>query len=124
MRKNLRRAFVLTEVATAALIAACGGGGDSASQASATADDSTDGMKTVESASAVTTTTNWTFCATENAVCSFTGTRLVRYGSGTTFVTRTFTNGVACNNSTFGDPLKYVVKHCQTAPAPAPAPAP
>ena len=54
----------------------------------------------------------WTGCASESQFCSFTGTYLVRYGAGSTFVTGTFTNGVSCSNLTFGDPAYGVVKTC------------
>ena len=63
------------------------------------------------------TTTTWIFCATENQFCAFTGTKLVRYGAGSTFTFRTATNGISCSNAVFGDPLVGVVKHCdQTQP--------
>ena len=55
----------------------------------------------------------WTTCANESGFCSFSGTAQVRYGAGSSWVTGTFTNGVACNNSVFGDPDFGVVKSCQ-----------
>jgi len=55
----------------------------------------------------------WTPCANENGFCSFSGTAQVRYGAGNSWNTGTFTNGVACNNSVFGDPAFGVVKSCQ-----------
>jgi Flp pilus assembly pilin Flp len=55
----------------------------------------------------------WTTCANENGFCSFSGTAQVRYGAGSSWTTGTFTNGVACNNSVFGDPDFGVVKSCQ-----------
>ncbi len=56
----------------------------------------------------------WTFCATEGARCEFTGTKQVRYGANGKFILpRTFTDGVACDNATFGDPAPGVVKQCQ-----------
>jgi Flp pilus assembly pilin Flp len=55
----------------------------------------------------------WTDCAVENGFCSFTGTALVRYGANGVYATGTFTNGVGCNNTVFGDPLYGVVKACQ-----------
>ena len=55
----------------------------------------------------------WTTCANENGFCSFSGTAQVRYGAGSSWNTATFTNGVACNNSVFGDPNYGVVKSCQ-----------
>jgi hypothetical protein len=45
----------------------------------------------------------------------------VIYGANGTFTSpKTFTGSVACSNSTFGDPLYGVVKHCETAPVPPP----
>jgi len=54
----------------------------------------------------------WTRCADENLPCAFTGTRLVRYGMGTTWTMRVATGGVSCGNGTFGDPLVGTVKRC------------
>ena len=54
----------------------------------------------------------WTACASEGGVCSFSGTRDVRYGTATSFVTKTFTGSVKCSNSVFGDPAHGVVKSC------------
>ena len=68
-------------------------------------------------------TTTWTACANENGTCSFSGTATVRYGANNTYVTKSLTGPVACNNTTFGDPTPGVVKSCSytglTAPAPA-----
>jgi hypothetical protein len=61
----------------------------------------------------------WTFCANENEFCSFSGTKLVRYGANTSFNYQTATNGISCNNATFGDPIFGTVKHCDyTDPPP------
>lgn len=57
-------------------------------------------------------TTTWIFCAMENRICAFTGTKLVRYGAGSTFTSRTATNVIFCSKVVFGDPLVGVVKHC------------
>ncbi len=64
------------------------------------------------STTTTTTTPTWTNCATENGTCSFTGTRDVRYGTATSYVTKTFTGSVKCSNSVFGDPAYGVVKSC------------
>jgi len=65
----------------------------------------------------------WTACASENGTCSFSGTREVRYGSGTTFVSKTATGSIACSNAVFGDPTPNKVKSCsyssETSAAPA-----
>ncbi len=52
------------------------------------------------------------FCAPENGLCSFAGTRTVAYGAGSTFVTKSLSGGAACSNATFADPLPGVVKSC------------
>jgi serine protease len=63
-------------------------------------------------ASATTTTQTWTKCATEGGTCTFSGTRDVRYGTATSYVTKTFTGSVACTNAVFGDPAHGYVKSC------------
>ncbi|HEY0844774.1 MAG TPA: polysaccharide deacetylase family protein [Noviherbaspirillum sp.] len=67
----------------------------------------------------------WVKCADEWQTCAFTGTRQVRYGRNDTWVTRTATDTIACNNAVFGDPLPGVPKVCEVdsaAPSPAPTP--
>jgi hypothetical protein len=54
----------------------------------------------------------WSFCATEGGVCTFSGTREVRYGTASTYVSKTFTGSVSCSNAVFGDPARSVVKSC------------
>src|SRR5262249_928071 len=49
--------------------------------------------------------TAWTFCATENSPCNFSGTKEVRYGTNGVYVSQIFINGVACDNNVFGDPV-------------------
>lgn len=56
---------------------------------------------------------DWLDCATENQSCAFSGTRVVRYGAGSTFASQTFTSSVLCSNSVFGDPLPGTAKTCQ-----------
>jgi hypothetical protein len=68
--------------------------------------------------------TAWTPCANEGGTCAFSGTREVRYGSGTTFVSKTVTGSVACTNAVFGDPTPNVAKTCSYAADTAAAPAP
>lgn len=68
----------------------------------------------------------WTTCANENGTCTFTGTREVRYGAGSSWFTKTFTTSVACTNAVFGDPIQGTAKTCQyssvvtTGPTPPP----
>ncbi len=54
----------------------------------------------------------WSFCADEWDYCSFTGTKQVRYGEAGHYFFGTFTNGTACTNAVFGDPLVGTFKHC------------
>jgi hypothetical protein len=62
--------------------------------------------------SAPVTTVTWTACASEWGTCTFSGTRDVRYGAGTTFVSRTLTGSTSCSNAVFGDPTPGVAKSC------------
>ena len=64
-----------------------------------------------------------TSCANENGTCTFTGSKYVAYGVGTTWSVGVFTNGTACSNGVFGDPKPGTAKKCYiganwTAPAP------
>lgn len=61
-------------------------------------------------------TSTWTACGNEGGQCTFSGTRTVRYGSGTTFLTKTATGGIACNSNEFGDPMPGIAKRCDNAP--------
>jgi|GEM_PF-266248 len=62
---------------------------------------------------------SWTKCADENKMCRFDGKKLVRYGKGDTWFEKQMTNGVACNNSVFGDPLVGTYKSCEYAKLPS-----
>jgi parallel beta-helix repeat protein len=57
----------------------------------------------------------WTFCAAEFGYCAFTGTRQVRYGAEGHYVYLTRTDGTACSNEVFGDPIAGALKQCHTA---------
>jgi hypothetical protein len=71
----------------------------------------------------------YSFCANQNGVCSFMGMKAVRYGSGSSYVTKTIIGPVACNNTTFGNPIRGI-KHCDvisiiaSPPLPTPVPVP
>lgn len=68
-------------------------------------------------------TATWSICAREGQLCSFTGTRTVRYGANNTWVVRELAasgGGVSCKNSVFGDPLPGTVKTCQLQDSPPP----
>ena len=60
----------------------------------------------------VPTAVEWTFCANENGICSFSGTKEVRYGENPSYFYRVFTGSTPCTNTVFGDPLVGVPKHC------------
>ena len=64
--------------------------------------------------------TDWTFCAPEGDLCAFTGTVEVRYGANGFFVFKTLTDGTACTNAVFGDPIFGTVKHCSIPSTPQP----
>jgi hypothetical protein len=72
----------------------------------------------------------WSACATEGGVCNFSGTRNVRYGANGSYLFKTITGSIACNNYAWGsDPIVGIAKSCEvdgggTAPAPTPAPTP
>jgi len=83
-----------------------------------------------QTASADTTKT-YTTCASEWGTCSFTGSRVVRYGDQGHFVFKTLSNGTVCRNDVFGgDPHVGVTKSCAlesvttTTPTPVPMPPP
>ncbi len=61
----------------------------------------------------------WTQCAAENGTCSFSGTMTVAFGANGAFTYATLTNGTACTNSVFGDPLYGTVKACYLQAAPS-----
>lgn len=65
----------------------------------------------------------WTQCATENQRCAFEGTKTVRYGAGSTWISQQHTGGVDCSNRVFTDPAPGTVKRCETSSiAPTPVP--
>lgn len=59
----------------------------------------------------------WSFCASEDGMCTFLGTQVVRYGGSGVYVARTSTSPVPCTNGVFGDPLVGANKACVTTPA-------
>lgn len=74
-------------------------------------------------------TTGWTHCANQEQLCSFTGTRRVRYGADTRWIEREFNNGTVCNSTAFGgNPAQGALKTCQlqgaTPEDPPPPPPP
>jgi hypothetical protein len=62
----------------------------------------------------------YALCSNENGTCSFTGTAPVAYGASGRFILKGFSNGTACNNTTFGeDPTPGIVKACYIPSGPA-----
>jgi hypothetical protein len=66
----------------------------------------------------------WVVCAGEGSTCTFTGTREVRFGTPTSFVTKTHTGSVLCLQNWFGpdDPAKGTLKSCSVQVVAPPAP--
>jgi hypothetical protein len=62
-----------------------------------------------------TTTTTWVNSAVQNGLCSFSGTRQVRYGANGTYAYKSATGSINCSNDIFGDPVWGVVKACSYA---------
>lgn len=135
---------LMASIALATLaLAGCGGGGDGsqtdtaldapASAEAAAADDTSAASTTSTARSAggraQALAVNWVWCANEGTRCNFSGARQVRYGTATSNVVRTFTNGAVCSNAVFGDPARNTRKQCwynngTTSSTPTPAPAP
>jgi Peptidase M66 len=68
---------------------------------------------------------SWTRIAVEGQPFTVSGTQIVRYGSGTTWVQKSVTDGGQCTNAFFGnDPLVGTRKECQLAGTTAPPPPP
>jgi hypothetical protein len=65
----------------------------------------------------VTTDAGWTACAAEGGTCTFSGTRLVRYGANGAYATKLATGSITCSNAVFGDPAYRQVKSCSYATA-------
>lgn len=63
----------------------------------------------------------WVRCGEEGEQCRFAGTKLVRYGASDQFRFGTFTDGVACSNGVFGDPIEGTRKWCWTYQTPGEA---
>jgi hypothetical protein len=61
------------------------------------------------------TTSGWVYCAPENGVCSFSGTRQVRYGANNIYAYQSASDSIICSNAVFGDPVFGVVKSCSYA---------
>ncbi len=58
----------------------------------------------------------WTQCASENGTCTVPSTMVVRYGANNSWFYRVVTGSIACNNSTWGDPISGTAKACYYSP--------
>jgi len=57
----------------------------------------------------------WKYCTSENQYCNFRGMKDVAYGAkGQWAYQHNVTEGIACDNDTFGDPISGVKKSCYT----------
>jgi hypothetical protein len=56
---------------------------------------------------------SWEKCATQNSVCTFSGTKIVRYGAKGNFHYMKTSNSITCDNKTFGNPLIGTLKSCE-----------
>jgi hypothetical protein len=88
----------------AAVLAACGGGGTTASDtstdtASATSDNLSSGTR---AQAAAATDPVWVKIATEYSSFTVSGTQTVRFGSGSSWVTKQVTGSGKCNKTFFG----------------------
>ena len=63
----------------------------------------------------------WTYCAAENATCSFSGMRYVRFGANGSYFYSKYTNSVSCTTGVFGDPIPGTPKTCYYSSDPSPA---
>lgn len=55
---------------------------------------------------------SYVYCSAEREVCTFTGTRTIRYGANDKYTYKSATDSIDCSNSVFGDPIRGVVKAC------------
>lgn len=76
--------------------------------------DITDASGTVVPVADLAGKSSWTPCANENQVCSFSGTKTVRYGANTHWNQISNVSGsIQCSNEVFGDPIFGALKQCQ-----------
>ena len=101
-----RTALIVAGAVSISALSACGGGATDTRAAAAT------DARALEAA----VEGGWTTIASEGERFTVNGTQTVRYGSGSSWVTRSVTEAGECSNAAFGeDPLFGVVKACQQA---------
>ena len=99
----------------AATLGACGGGGSTGGTGSGP-DATSTSVRALDASAAGEG--DWVRIADENQTFSVQGTQTVRYGSGSSWVVQSVSDGGECSNSGFGtDPLVGVLKECQIAAA-------
>ncbi len=77
------------------------------------------------SAAASAQTQTWTKIASEGQAFSVSGTQTVRYGAGSSWLTKSVSGGGQCTNSFFsGDPIYGTAKQCQVAGSTSTPPVP
>ena len=116
---RLRTAWA-TAPCIAIALAACGGGGDASNGATGAAatDPSRSQALDAGSASDAGNASSWTTVAAEGENFDLATAQDVRYGSGSTWITRSVSGSASCSNAFFGnDPLFGVVKQCQVMAA-------
>ncbi len=113
--------MTILTLAVVVALAGCGGGADDAPAGQVATNQP---LSAAAAASPETAPADWTLCAAEEGRCSFTGVRVVHYGTASQMVAKTLTDGTACSNAVFGDPAPYNAKSCWLEPATsAPPPA-
>lgn len=108
-------------------VAGCGGGATqepSAPSAATVAELPARALALPQAALAAEVPTYWTWVATEGQSFTVSASTVVRYGFGSSWVQRTLSGTVACNDATFGqDPARTAIKTCQVLAAAAAEPA-
>src|SRR4029077_14811916 len=66
----------------------------------------------------------YTFCATENQTCSFTGSKRRERGANNKFTFLNLVGGTPCTIAVFGDPIVGTVKACYVSDVSTQAPPP
>lgn len=55
---------------------------------------------------------DYSFCSNEFQTCSFSGTKVVRFGAGGKYIYKVYTNSVSCRYDVIGDPAPGASKQC------------
>lgn len=112
------RVGFLPSLITVAALAACGGGNESETAMAENEDSpvSFQENSSTDRATAQATTTTWSKIANEWSNFSVSGTRKVRFGSGSKWIEKSVTGNGRCDANFFGsDPALMVAKTCEVA---------